>query len=69
VQILTYSTGAAFTGKSAACAPATATNPAAEPKRRLLTIFTRKQIGRIGHRRASRDWGVNAECSPRLIHR
>src|ERR1043166_6203871 len=39
LQIFTYSTGLAFTGISAACAPATATKPAAEPRRRLLTIF------------------------------
>ena len=28
-----------MTGRSAACAPATATSPAAEPRRRLFTIF------------------------------
>src|SRR5690349_14202696 len=39
LQTLTYSTGLAFTGRSAACAPATATRPAAEPRRRLLTIL------------------------------
>src|SRR5215469_13419535 len=39
LQTFTYSTGLAFTGRSAACAPATATRPAAEPRRRLLTIF------------------------------
>src|ERR671927_155397 len=39
LQIFTYSTGLAFTGRSAACAPATATRPAAEPRRRLFTIF------------------------------
>src|SRR5690242_17189013 len=38
LQTFTYSTGLAFTGRSAACAPATATRPAAEPRRRLLTI-------------------------------
>src|SRR5258707_9657604 len=39
LQTFTYSTGLAFTGRSAACAPATATRPAAEPRSRLLTIF------------------------------
>src|SRR6266566_2145886 len=39
LQTFTYSTGAALTGRSAACAPATATRPAAEPRRRLFTIF------------------------------
>src|SRR5262245_40298240 len=39
LQIFTYWTGLAFTGRSAACAPATATRPAAEPRRRLFTIF------------------------------
>src|SRR5438309_11181251 len=39
LQTFTYSTGLALTGRSAACAPATATKPAAEPRRRLLTIF------------------------------
>src|SRR5215211_924456 len=39
LQIFTYSTGLALTGRSAACAPATATMPAAEPRRRLFTIF------------------------------
>src|SRR5215468_6648446 len=38
LHTFTYSTGLAFTGRSAACAPATATSPAAEPRRRLLTI-------------------------------
>src|SRR5262249_11966314 len=38
LQTFTYSTGLAFTGRSAACAPATATRPAAGPRRRLLTI-------------------------------
>src|SRR6266853_5894541 len=39
LQTFTYSTGLSFTGRSAACAPATATRPAAEPRRRLFTIF------------------------------
>src|SRR6185369_432564 len=39
LQIFTYWTGLALTGRSAACAPATATSPAAEPRRRLFTIF------------------------------
>src|SRR5215831_2162809 len=39
LHIFTYSTGLALTGRSAACAPATATRPAAEPRRRLFTIF------------------------------
>src|SRR6266849_1787886 len=39
LQTLTYSTGLAFTARSAACAPATATRPAADPRSRLLTIF------------------------------
>src|ERR1044072_6630485 len=39
LQTFTYSTGLAFTGRSAACAPATATRPAAEPRRRVFTIF------------------------------
>src|SRR6476469_4495672 len=39
LQTFTYSTGLAFTGRSAACAPTTATRPAAEPRRRLFTIF------------------------------
>src|SRR5262249_44704104 len=38
LQTFTYSTGLALTGRSAACAPATATRPAAEPRSRLLTI-------------------------------
>jgi hypothetical protein len=38
-QILTYSTGLALTGRSAACAPLMATIVAAEPSTRLLTIF------------------------------
>src|SRR6476646_3420021 len=58
LQIFTYSTGLAFTGRSAACAPATATRPAAEPRRRLFTIFivTSKLLSggfrRAGHRSA-----------------
>src|SRR5436305_2658298 len=39
LQIFTYSTGLALTGRSAACAPASATRPATEPRRRLFTIF------------------------------
>src|SRR6185436_8450689 len=39
LQIFTYSTGLSLTGRSAACAPAIATRPAAEPRRRLFTIF------------------------------
>src|SRR5882762_6102543 len=39
LQTFTYSTGLAFTGRSAACAPATATRPAAEPRSKLFTIF------------------------------
>src|SRR6267154_4494565 len=39
LQTFTYSTGLALTGRSAACAPAIATRPAAEPRRRLFTIF------------------------------
>src|ERR1043165_8796448 len=39
LQTFTYSTGLAFTGRSAACAPATATRPAAGPRRRLFTTF------------------------------
>src|SRR5436190_10054351 len=38
-QILTYSTALAFTGRSAACAPPTASRAAAEPRTRLLIIF------------------------------
>src|SRR5882672_6200882 len=41
LQIFTYSTGLALTGRSAACVPETATSPAAEPRRRLFTIFIR----------------------------
>src|ERR1700674_2241356 len=39
LQTFTYSTGLALTGRSAACAPATATRPAAPPRSRLFTIF------------------------------
>src|SRR5215831_10798495 len=39
LQTLTYSTGLALTGRSAACAPATATKPAAEPRRNVFTNF------------------------------
>src|SRR6202035_4382259 len=39
LQTFTYSTGLAFTGRSAGFAAATATRPAAEPRRRPLTIF------------------------------
>src|SRR4051812_12437128 len=58
LQIFTYSTGLALTGRSAACAPATATRPAAEPRRRLFTIFivtSKFVVGRVpsaGHRSA-----------------
>src|SRR6516165_1102131 len=38
-QTLTYSTALAFTGRSAACAPPTASKPAAEPRMRLLIVF------------------------------
>src|SRR5579871_2466213 len=38
-QTLTYSTALALTGRSAACAPLTATRPAAEPSMRLFTNF------------------------------
>src|SRR5262249_60560714 len=38
-QTFTYSTGLALTGRSAACPALTATKPAAEPRRRLFTIF------------------------------
>src|SRR6266481_3559037 len=38
-QILTYSTALALTGRSAACAPPTATRTAAEPRVTLLIIF------------------------------
>src|ERR1041385_8898458 len=36
LQTLTYSTGFALPGRSAACAPATATRPAAEPSSNVL---------------------------------
>src|SRR3984957_17444612 len=39
LQTLTYSTGLAFTGRSAACAPAPATIPAAEPGSRPFVSF------------------------------
>src|SRR5262249_60041417 len=38
-QTFTYSTALAFTGRSAACAPPSATRVAAEPRTRLLIIF------------------------------
>src|SRR3954465_4421612 len=49
-QILTYSTALAFTGRSAACAPLMAIQPAAEPRTRLFTIFmlTSKLLCREG---------------------
>src|SRR3954469_226327 len=55
LQIFTYSTGLALTGRSAACAPATATRPAAEPRRRLFTIFivTSKFVLAVGGFRSS----------------
>src|ERR1043166_6914143 len=55
LQTFTYSTGLAFTGRSAACAPATATRPAAEPRRRLFTIFivTSKFLLLVGGFRSS----------------
>src|SRR5215472_15138128 len=37
-QTFTYSTALAFTGRSAACAPPTATRAAAEPRTRLFII-------------------------------
>src|SRR5438552_6387903 len=48
LQTFTYSTGLALTGRSAACAPATATTPAAEPRRRLFTIFISTSKFRCG---------------------
>src|ERR1700751_5532499 len=39
LQTFTYSTGLALTGRSAACAPTTATKLAPELRRRLFTIF------------------------------
>src|ERR1043165_6534262 len=50
LQTLTYSPGLALPGRSAACAPATATRPAAEPRRRLFTIFivtSKFVVGRV----------------------
>src|SRR5258707_2295605 len=47
-QILTYSTGLALTGRSAACAPLMARRPAAEPRIRLLTIFILASKLRLG---------------------
>src|SRR6185436_17289612 len=62
LQIFTYSTGLALTGRSAACAPATATRPAAEPRRRLFTIFivTSKFAyrGRVRSSGAETPWKV-----------
>ncbi len=51
-------TGLAFTGRSAACAPETATRPAAETRRRLFTIFiccssVFTSVGGSGPRRAT----------------
>src|SRR5271163_979657 len=50
LQTLTYSTGAAFlVGRSAACALATATKPAAEPSRRLLmSVICDLQLDVVG---------------------
>src|SRR5918997_7050247 len=60
-QTLTYSTGAAFrTGRSAACAPAPATRPAADPRRRLLTSF-------ILTSKVSRPLGGRAVVPRRLL--
>src|SRR5918998_5570272 len=60
-QTLTYSTGAAFlAGRSAACAPATATRPAADPRRRLLTSF-------ILTSKVSRPLGGRAVVPRRLL--
>src|SRR5262249_47221966 len=39
LQTLTYSTGLALTGRSAACAPVTATRPAAVPRSNVLVNF------------------------------
>src|ERR1041384_5255467 len=61
LQIFTYSTGLAFTGRSAACAPATATRPAAEPRRRLFTIFivtSKFVVGRVRSSGAEAPWKV-----------
>src|SRR5712675_462323 len=54
LQTLTYSAGLAFTGRSAACSPATATRPAAEPRRRFVTLFIYAPLlsaspPRVGH--------------------
>src|SRR3954447_6809973 len=60
LQIFTYSTGLALTGRSAACAPATATRPAAEPRRRLFTIFivtSKFVVGRVPSRWAPKRPG------------
>src|SRR6266545_5722463 len=70
LQIFTYSTGLALTGRSAACVPATATRPAAEPRRRLFTIFILNlQVALVGgfrlRRVRSTPWKV--PFSP-LIH-
>ena len=50
LQTLTYSTGAAFlVGRSAACALATATMPAAEPSSRLLmSVICDLQLDVVG---------------------
>src|SRR5215510_9814687 len=67
LQIFTYSTGLAFTGRSAACAPATATRPAAEPRRRLFTIFivTSKFVIKGGFRAGYRSTLEGPLSSPR----
>src|SRR5437588_8664541 len=60
LQTFTYSTGLALTGRSAACAPATATRPAAEPRRRLFTIFivtSKFVVGRVPSRWAPKRPG------------
>src|SRR5215467_8623217 len=57
LQTFTYSTGLAFTGRSAACAPATATTPAAEPRSRLLII-------RIDDPPFGFPGGIDVECPP-----
>src|SRR4051812_3703056 len=60
LQTFTYSTALAFTGRSAACAPATATRPAAEPRRRLFTIFivtSKFVVGRVPSRWAPKRPG------------
>src|SRR4029450_2033952 len=43
-QILTYSTALAFTGRSAACAPPTASRAAAEPSKRPLNFMLNLQV-------------------------